>query len=352
MTYEEWFESHYAKHKKIVEKLSHLSDDEIIEYFRFENMVEKEPEFCPLYKENRKCHDTQELNCYLCGCPNFRLTDGKEKLKSFCGIDSKDGKQFVGEKAIHQDCSGCLVPHRDSYVKKHFNRDWMSIMKQVKTKKLYMVSLGPGDFEHVTIKALKALKDSDIICVPTKSKDNSFSKSMTYKIIKDLMNEFGFEKEIVPVYAPMNFTNEAWQKQVDILMECLERVEKISFVTLGDSAVYSTVYYLLDIIEKSHKDIHRNSEVIPGITSFSTASAKVKKPLCLGDNSFEIVPLFDENLPKTKIYMRPKIGMSTENIKENGKIYTFENLNNEGENITPSKIDKVNRYMTLFVDFC
>ena len=218
-------------------------------------------------------------------------------------------------------------------------------------KKLYMVSLGPGDFELVTIKALKALKNSDVICVPTKSKDNSFDKSMTYKIVKDLMDEFGFDKPIVPVYAPMNFTTDAWQHQVDILMDNLNQHDNVSFVTLGDSAVYSTVYYLLNLLEEQENEIYTNSEVIPGITSFSLASSRVKKPLCLGDGALEIVPLLDKEVPTTKIYMRPKIGMKTDILKETGDIYTFENLNQKEENTIKGKYEKVNKYMTLFIDF-
>lgn len=218
-------------------------------------------------------------------------------------------------------------------------------------KKLYMVSLGPGDFELVTIKAMRALKNSDVICVPTKSKDNSFDKSMTYKIVKDLMNEFGFDKPIVPVYAPMNFTNDAWQHQVDILMECLDKHDSISFVTLGDSAIYSTVYYLLNLIEQQNNKLYHNSEVIPGVTSFSLASARVKKPLCLGDGALEIVPLLEKEVPTTKIYMRPKIGMSTKDLKETGDIYTFENLNQKEENTIKGTYDTVKKYMTLFIDF-
>ncbi len=128
MTYQEWFENHYKKHQKIIEKLSFLSDDQIIEYFRFENMVKSEPDFCPLYKENRKCHDMEDLNCYLCGCPNFRLTDGKDKLKSFCSIDSKDGSQFISKDAIHQDCSKCIVPHKEEYIKNNFSRNWLKVI--------------------------------------------------------------------------------------------------------------------------------------------------------------------------------------------------------------------------------
>ncbi len=218
-------------------------------------------------------------------------------------------------------------------------------------QKLYMVSLGPGDIELITIKALKALQNSDVICVPTKSSDNSFSKSLTYKIIKALMKEHNFDKEIVPVYTPMHFKQEDWQYQVDILYKTLETFNTISFVTLGDSAVYSTVYYLLDIIKEQNCELYNNSEVIAGITSFSQSSAKVKKPLCVGDSSFSIVPLLGYEVPNTTVYMRPKIGMDTSTIKEQGEIYTFEDLNYENETITPHKIEKTKKYMTLFIDF-
>jgi len=141
MSYKQWFEAHAAKHKAIIEKISSLSDDEIIKYFRFENMLIHEPDFCPLYKEAKKCHDTDELNCYLCACPNFRFNDegletseGKT-LFSSCSIDSPDGDQFIHENSIHQNCSGCLIPHKESYIKKIFSRDWLSIMKEVPNDK-------------------------------------------------------------------------------------------------------------------------------------------------------------------------------------------------------------------------
>ena len=138
MNYSDWFEAHGKKHKNIMKKLENLSDDEVIAYFRFENMVEKEPDFCFLYKDKKKCHEMEDLNCYLCACPNFRFDDNglsKEENKvlySRCSIESKDGAQFVSDDAIHQDCSGCTVPHHEDYIKKHFSRDWFSIMRKVK----------------------------------------------------------------------------------------------------------------------------------------------------------------------------------------------------------------------------
>ena len=214
-----------------------------------------------------------------------------------------------------------------------------------------MVSLGPGDIDLITIKALKVLKSSDAICVPTKSEDHSFKKSLTHKIVTKLMEEHNFTKPIIPVYTPMHFCKEDWQYQVDVLYKEFEQYDSLSFVTLGDSAIYSTVYYLLDIIKEQEPKLYENSEVIAGVTSFSQASAKVKKPLCLGDSRFEIVPLLDKEVPVTTVYMRPKIGMITEVLEEKGQIYTFENMNYEGENISTSKIPKVKKYMTLFIDF-
>lgn len=141
MSYGEWFEQHANKHKKIVDKLLSrgYTKEQIIDYFDFENMVKEEPLFCPLYKDNKKCHEMQELNCYLCACPNFRFDDnGMEKIDgktkySFCAIDSKEGRQGIYGDKIHQDCSKCTVPHHKEYVQKKFELDWKEIMKACKT---------------------------------------------------------------------------------------------------------------------------------------------------------------------------------------------------------------------------
>ncbi len=136
MTYTEWFDDFANKHQKIVQKLlsQGLDKKEIIEYFDFENMVQKENDFCLLYAENKKCHDMESLNCYLCACPYFRFDDeGVEKVEdktkySFCDINSKDGHIGTFGETMHQDCSLCRVPHHRSYIDKNFDLDWKKIM--------------------------------------------------------------------------------------------------------------------------------------------------------------------------------------------------------------------------------
>lgn len=90
--------------------------------------------------------------------------------------------------------------------------------------KLYMVSLGPGDYELITIKALKALKNCDAICVPTKSPDHSFTRSMTHKIIQKLMEEFEFEKPLIPMYTPMHFKKKIGNIKLMLLQILLQNI--------------------------------------------------------------------------------------------------------------------------------
>ena len=140
MSYEEWFWQHKEKHKKIVDKLvaNGYREDEIIEYFDFENMAKEENDFCPLYKDNKKCHDMKTLNCYLCACPHFRFNDkgieekGSKTLYSFCKVDSKNGKEATYGDSIHKDCSDCNIPHQKAFIKKCFDLDWKNIMRACK----------------------------------------------------------------------------------------------------------------------------------------------------------------------------------------------------------------------------
>jgi len=138
MSYSSWFDAHAIKHKKIVDKLLACGNtkEQIIDYFDFDNMVKQEIDFCPLYKKNKKCHDMESLNCYLCACPNFRFNEdglgtyNEFKILSKCDINN--GEEFASKGVIHQDCSNCSVPHHKAFVEKNFDNDWKIIMKNCK----------------------------------------------------------------------------------------------------------------------------------------------------------------------------------------------------------------------------
>ncbi|GMT49318.1 MAG: hypothetical protein IEMM0008_0857 [bacterium] len=226
-------------------------------------------------------------------------------------------------------------------------------------KKLYMVSLGPGDPKLITIQAALALLDSEIIYVPTSSSDGSFTGSRAYSILQGFNRlaqttmTRSFESnstEFKPIFSPRKYKKEDWVRQTQQILEGLEEKDTVSFVTLGDAAIYSTVYFLLDILKE--QDMEDVVQVLPGITSFSQASARIKKPLCLGDSRLEIIPLHpSQDVKHSKVYMRPKVGESLNNLEEEGELVSFENLNFENENFYKGCPEEVKGYMTLVIDF-
>ncbi|HZF69424.1 hypothetical protein [Sulfuricurvum sp.] len=138
MTYTKWFQTHAQKHQNILARLTKegLSAEHIVEYFEFENMAKKEPDFCLLYATKTKCHDIPHLNCYWCACPYFRFNDNAAADKegiirySYCAINAPQGKVFQHENSIHHDCSDCTVPHDPKTILKNFSTKWNETMKE------------------------------------------------------------------------------------------------------------------------------------------------------------------------------------------------------------------------------
>lgn len=134
MSYEQWYKTHAKKHADILRGLSDLSQDEVIEYFDFDHMKIKHPDFCPLYPKDQKCHNIERLNCYFCACMHFRFDDngvdieGDQTIYSYCSIESKNSAKYETTDSIHNDCSNCKVPHKPHVIKKYFDRDWEKVM--------------------------------------------------------------------------------------------------------------------------------------------------------------------------------------------------------------------------------
>ena len=138
MTYQEWVKINDKKVDEILARLNLKTPEEIAKYFTFESMQKNEPDHCPLYKMNRKCHDTPDLNCYFCACPHFIInetpkTSGKVTIGSTCAINSRFKGEFFENPdennvvKIHCDCTKCFVPHKTSYVTKMLNKDLLEM---------------------------------------------------------------------------------------------------------------------------------------------------------------------------------------------------------------------------------
>lgn len=217
-------------------------------------------------------------------------------------------------------------------------------------KTLYMVSLGPGDPELLTLKAYSTLKHSDAIAIPCRIPEK-LDSSRAYEIICAAMDESILgQKMLVPMLSPMQLKEEDWEIQTQTLLELLEKYGTVSYVTLGDAGVYSSVYYLIRILGKKYPETLSLTEVVPGVTSYSHASAKLKHPLCLGGERLVVQPYGCEKAPATIVTMRPEKGVELEMPEAFHERYMIEKLNFGGEVLRRGN-HPVREYLTLIIDF-
>ena len=107
----------------------------------------------------------------------------------------------------------------------------------------YGVGVGPGDPELMTLKAVRLIRENEVIAVPGKDA----KESAAYKIASGAVPEIS-EKTLVPIYMPMirdrAKITEEHRKGAKLLEEYLDQGKNVVYLTLGDSTIYCTFSYL------------------------------------------------------------------------------------------------------------
>lgn len=153
--------------------------------------------------------------------------------------------------------------------------------------KLCCIGCGPGDPELITVKALRILKDADIIFAPTSKQDKS---SIALSIIKEYVDDSKTKmiNLIFPMIKDRRSLQEYWKINADKIAEEVKKGKKVVYVTVGDPSLYSTWIYLHKEFKNRYKEIE--VEITPGITSIFAFAAEAKMSLVEGDENLGIVP--------------------------------------------------------------
>lgn len=144
--------------------------------------------------------------------------------------------------------------------------------------KLYVVGIGPGEYEQMTVRAIEALKQSDAI--------------IGYTVYVDLVKEHFPEKEFMTT--PMT-------KEVDRCVLAFEEAKKgktVSMICSGDAGVYGMSGLMYEIGVR-YPEVEL--EVIPGVTAATGGAAVLGAPLI---HDFCLISLSDLLTPWEKIEKR------------------------------------------------
>ena len=149
----------------------------------------------------------------------------------------------------------------------------------------YGVGVGAGDPEFMTLKAVRLIRENDVIAVPGKNPEESLAYQIAVQNVPELP-----EKILLPLSMPMTKNKElltqAHQKNVQIIEFYLKQGKNVIYLTLGDSTIYCSFSYLQRILEADGYP----TELVSGVSSFSAVAARLNLPLAEGDEQLHIIP--------------------------------------------------------------
>jgi precorrin-2/cobalt-factor-2 C20-methyltransferase len=162
----------------------------------------------------------------------------------------------------------------------------------------YIVGVGPGDPELITLKAIRILQNCPVWLTPA-ARENGNSTALA--IVRETIDPS--EKEILHHYFPMKKIHmgkdpdpevkDSWEKAAAAINERLEAGEDVALPTLGDPAIYCTGFYVYETLLRQNPEA--SIKIIPGISAIGATAAAARTPLCLGDDKVVVIPAIFES---------------------------------------------------------
>ena len=149
---------------------------------------------------------------------------------------------------------------------------------------LYGVSVGPGDPELMTLKAVRCLEKCPVIAAP----QTAGGRMLALDIAAGAVDMQG--KTILPLDFTMArdaaVREDSYRTAVAAIETALAAGQDVAMVNLGDVSVYATAYYILERIRSDGFE----TVMCPGVTSFCAVAARLGRSLTRMEEPLHILP--------------------------------------------------------------
>ncbi len=203
---------------------------------------------------------------------------------------------------------------------------------------LYLVGVGPGDPDLLTLKAARLLVTVPVIAFPTTAENNS----MAFTIARA---HVGAEAQLLPIMLPMEVARLPAQTAYDgagqMIQAHLDAGRDVAYLCEGDPLFYGSAMYLLERIDSP-------VVVIPGITSLTAAAAAIVRPLAARNEVLKILPApLADDILRAELISTPaaaiiKIGRHFDRVRDllqqtghAANAMVIEHATGTGQRITP-----------------
>ncbi len=147
--------------------------------------------------------------------------------------------------------------------------------------KIYVVGTGPGSYEKMTMEAVNAIKESDVI--------------IGYTVYVDLLRPYFTEKK---------FESTPMRQEIERCRLCFERAiegKTVSLVCSGDAGIYGMASPMFQLRNENKEYGDIKLVVIPGVTAANSGAAVLGAPL---NHDFCVISLSDLLTPWEAIEKR------------------------------------------------
>lgn len=223
----------------------------------------------------------------------------------------------------------------------YFLNDCIEKVKAMEEPLLNIVGVGPGDEDLLTVKAILTLKNTNAVFVLDNRGRN---------LALDTVMSYIDDKPIIKMPFNMkNVTDELYNDLKLKLEEVLNEFRDVSFITIGDAAVFSTPMNLTKILDKKI-----NINLVNGMPSFVALTAMNNEPLIEKGESLVIsdnTELVEAAKPDRAVILKASMNKEAVlKLKDTYEVEYFKRISmpNEMYLTNEEEIRKDNDYISLF----
>lgn len=147
---------------------------------------------------------------------------------------------------------------------------------------LYGIGLGPGDPELVTLKALRILREADVVAYPMADGRASLAR----RIAEPYLTPGQAELEIpLPMRTDRAPAQAAYDAAAEAICLHLDGGHDVALLCEGDPFFYGSFMYLFTRLADRYR-----TEIVPGVSSMMAAGAALGRPLAARNDRFTVIP--------------------------------------------------------------
>ncbi len=148
--------------------------------------------------------------------------------------------------------------------------------------RVYLVGVGPGDPELLTLMAVRVLGTVQVVAYPSTGEDAAFAREIAARFIPEAA-------VLLPIPIPMTLergpAQSAYDAAAGLILEHLRAGRDVAWLCEGDPLFYGSAMYMLGRVAA-----HAPVDVVPGVTSLTAAAGAIRRPLAARNEILKVLP--------------------------------------------------------------